>query len=440
MLFLIRSIETGLASCMPSILGLILLFMNARGIVMAFVTFLSFLAFCALNLMFWMKYSKQRTNRREFYIMNGLTYLIYAAFSVIIYIIPLTGSLVYTVLFSNLRWLEIFGLSTFQSLVAVHIFMLCLMVGCEIYSRHYYRNLLKRLIQNSSDQIEMNMHADKVAEKNGDEIQFLSVNEMSDEIERDKIEATEMLMRESAKDNEEVFSRNMTKGRGEKIEWLNEENLDDELSIEEDPNRMYDADSLWNSDIYQKNNGNSGSIDDYPDEDEVDDMYDPFVQPKENMQENYDVESGKLWSDNMYVGVNKQKPQIEPEPIEEDEDDGYEIAEYTEYDADNLWSRDFKQGSSSKKPQIAFDPIDEEGDEGYEINSTAEYDTDSLWDKTFYQGRNTGNTVDNNNKNIFNLPDNASDTSLNMLEDYDTDKLWDNINQEKYITDEEDED
>ncbi len=124
---------------------------------MAVTKLVAFVVFCVANWIFWMRYAKQRTKRFEFFVINGLAYLVYAVISFAVYYLPFTGRFVYSILFSNMRMFEIFGYTTKQSLIYTHIFVVLLMVVCETYSRMYYRALLRKLAENGADAIEVDM-------------------------------------------------------------------------------------------------------------------------------------------------------------------------------------------------------------------------------------------------------------------------------------------
>lgn len=383
MLFGIRIVENFTASFIPSLLGLIIVYINPSGRIMAAMKFVSFIAFCVVNWFFWMRYAKQRTRRYEFYIMNGLTYLIYAGISVAIFLLPFTGKLIYSVFFSNLRAFEIFGLSTKRSLMYTHIVMLGMMIICEIFSRIYYKALLKKLAENGADEIEMEMWKDKVPHKKDGNVRFLSVEEMSREMEKEHIEAWELLKNQATEEYDGICDVNMTKGRGQEVFKVELEDPDNDIdkgdfipdARTQNANSAYGADSLWNKEIYKNRTENGIPIEDYGEE--AEELPSFFDVPEDSQQSEYDVDNGTLWNADMRQGRGgskvKSKPKIDDETVTS-------ILDNTPYDADNLWSKSFYKGRGEK--DTAEDKTDE-----YSLNDFEAYDSDSLWDN-ITQGKN----------------------------------------------------
>ena len=149
MLLGIRFVEICLASIIPSLIGIILVFIRPNNRIMNMMCFLSFIAFAVCNWIFWMRYARQRTNRREFFMINGFAYVLYAIISYLMY--EFSGEVMYSVLFSNLRAFEAFGMITPNSLVMSHILIVSLMIFCQMYSKKYYTRLLKKLAENGAD-------------------------------------------------------------------------------------------------------------------------------------------------------------------------------------------------------------------------------------------------------------------------------------------------
>ncbi len=383
MLFIIRLVEIVMASFIPSIIGLILVFIKPGGRIMSAMKLLSFVAFCVMNWIFWMRYSKQRTHRREFFIINGLTYIIYAAISVAVYLLPFMGQFTYTIMFSNLRGFEPFGISTRRSLVYTHIFVMGLMVVCEIYSRIYYKALLKKLAENGADEIEMDMWKDKVPEKKDGSVKFLSVEEMSVEMENEHIEAAELLEKEAESDYEGIWDSDMTKGRGESVLRFTapdpENDIDDGDYVADDitpnTNEEYSVDRLWNEDIYRGRTDDGKPIDDYADE--IDELPDFFDVPDQSLQSEYDADEGLLWNNKMYQGRSDSSIGIEIDKSEAG-DESNAILDDTPYDSENLWNKEFYRGRNTEgKINYVDDFVDEFS--GMELNNFEDYDSDNLW-------------------------------------------------------------
>ena len=115
MLFGIRLAEVLIASIIPSVIGLVTVIITPKEWVMKIMENLSLFVFIGLNAIFWVRYVKHRENRKEFYIMNGVVYLLYALISVLTYV--QNDVYLYSILFSNLRGLELIWVSTKTSLI-----------------------------------------------------------------------------------------------------------------------------------------------------------------------------------------------------------------------------------------------------------------------------------------------------------------------------------
>ena len=392
MLFAIRIVENVMASFIPSVLGLMIVYINPGGRIMAVTKLVAFVAFCVANWIFWMRYAKQRTKRFEFFVINGLAYLVYAVISFAVYYLPFTGRFVYSVLFSNLRMFEVFGYTTKQSLIYTHIFVALLMVVCETYSRMYYKALLKKLAENGADAIEVDMWKGKVPKKQDESVEFLTLEEMSLEMEREQIEGWKRLKKEADEAEEEydgICDVNMTKGRGgtvKKTEFDDPDNDIDENDFILDAKTQnayadYDSESLWNKEIYQNRTNDGAPIYDYTDE--PDELPGFFDLPEESMQLRYDVENDTLWDSEMHQGGgNKSNNRDVKEYTPSDE----AISDNTPYDSDNLWNKSFYKGRKNSETQNDKN-VSEEHHQNYIANYFSDYDTDNLWDNTT-QGKN----------------------------------------------------
>ena len=86
MLFFIRLAEVLTASIIPSIMGIVILYINPKPRVMQTLMSMSMIIFALFSCTFWVRYVKHRNKVREFYIMNGIVYALYITFSALIYI------------------------------------------------------------------------------------------------------------------------------------------------------------------------------------------------------------------------------------------------------------------------------------------------------------------------------------------------------------------
>lgn len=325
MLLAIRFVETCMASIIPSFIGLMLVLLNPNGRIMTIMCFLSYAIFCVVNWRFWMKFLKQRTSRTEFLTVNIAAYGIYAVISVLFY--KFTGHFLYSVVFSNLRAFEAFGMVTSHSLVASHIFILVLMAVCVWVTPMYYKNVLRKLAQNGADEIEMDLWGHLKPERNGDNVRMLSVDEMCEEMEKEQSQRVEV---DSVNTAENLWDGEMTKGRGERIVY---EDADEVTELQEsDFADDYEPDNLWNRSIYCDG---GEPITDYDEPDELPDFF--------TVNHYEGEENDGLW-DGMYRGRDENdRPHTDDDVYADGEDDGNAFADY---DTDNLWDN-VRQGKAT---------------------------------------------------------------------------------------------
>ncbi len=411
MLLGIRFVEICMASIIPSIIGLMLVFMNPNNRIMSIMCFLSFLAFAICNWMFWMRYAKQRTKRREFFIINGIAYIFYAIISYLMY--EFSGVFMYSILFSNLRAFESFGMLTPYSLVASHVVIVILMVVCQMYSRKYYTRLLEKLAENGADEIEMDPWGHLVPEQEGKRVAILSVEEMHRQMEAERQEAAEILQEEIENASESLWDEGMTKGRGESVTTVEFEDIDADLSegdfvagvgTERDIDN-YDTEELWEKHIYKGRTQNDAPVDNY--DDEPDDMPDFFAVNHYEGEENE-----TLWSTDMRQGKNDTYQAVD---IIEEEDEEGKAPEFLYYDGEGLWNNSMYQGRG--RALTRPDEVSESKREFKEIpTENSKYDSDNLWDN-ISQGR--GKVTEPQPK------EEPVEVNLNTMSDYDSDNLWD---------------
>lgn len=412
MLLGIRFVEICMASIIPSLIGLILVFIRPNNRIMSIMCFLSFLAFAICNWVFWMRYARQRTKRREFFIINGIAYMLYAVISYLMY--EFSGPLTYSILFSNLRAFESFGMLTPYSLVVSHIVVGSLMVICQMYSRKYYTRLLERLAENGADEIEMDPWGHLVPEQEGKKVKILSVEEMHRQMEEERLEAAEILQEEIDSASDSLWDKGMTKGRGESFDTVEYENIDADLSdgdfvagvgTERDIDN-YDTDKLWEEHIYKGRTVGDAPVENYDDEPE--DMPDFFAVNHYEGEENE-----TLWSEDMHQG---KKDTFETVDITEEEEDDEREPQFIYYDGEGLWNNDMYQGHG--KSLTRPDEEKQAKREFVEIpTENSKYDSDNLWDN-ITQGRGRKAEIQEEEK--------PAEVNLNTMSDYDADNLWDN--------------
>ena len=348
-LFLIRCVEIATASVIPSFLGIVLVFLKPGRAIMLFMNFVSFLVFACFNCWFTIRFVRRRAGRGEFYVINGFAYAVFVLLSVITF--KFGGDLGYTVIFSNMRLFEAFGASTVASLVTTHIIILITMIVCEILARIYYRAYYQKIAQEQTQKVEMKFWDDTEPTQKDKAVRFLTIDEAFAEMENDRIESAQVIEESKKVELRDIWNEGMVKGSGESVELAKD---DDELfdetvdyesfkdfevestadvtaaSVYDD----YDADSLWNKDIYKGRTRGEMPIYDYDDEPE--EMYE-VMQASDDAD---DDENEPIWDSSLYRGRERDEssdivyePKLEPE---------YETFEYEnncldDYDTDNLW-------------------------------------------------------------------------------------------------------
>lgn len=402
-LFLIRLVELFAASCIPSVIGVVLVFMNPDVRIMRVMNIISFVAFGCINVLFWMKYVRQRANRVEFYVMNGLVYAIYALMSAGLY--KFGSQLMYSVLFSDLRGLEIFCVSTLVSLAVSHGIMVSLMVACEIFSRRHYAALLQKLAENGADEVEMDMWGDRGPIRQNENIKTLSVEEMYSAMEAEQIDAAKDIA-DKLNGDEDIWDKSMYKGRGESIRYIEAENLDNDIDDKDYIVTGDTEDSLWNEEIYKGRK----PIYDYPEETEE------YVKPA--VAESDEEDEVSLWDKSMRKGRGEKIESFSG-------DEAYDVIEVEDAPESGLWASNMYQGR--KKRRLRKDNIDkilkrDAQDELLEKTPMGDYDSDNLWNSKF-EGREASALGD--------IPDEADLVRFNEFEKYDWDNLWDTVEQGK---------
>lgn len=420
-IFLIKTVETFAASVVPSVISVMIILFNPNEKSWAVMKFVSFVVTAYVNWRFWLKYAAMKSGPKEFYLMNGLTYLLYFASSVIGYYT--LGYFVYSMTYANLRVFEMFGMKTLQSVLCSNGIMVLILVCCERFSHIRFNQFLEWISKNGSDTIEMEdiltddtpMQQDKV-------IESLSIEEIAENMVHEENEAIEAKKRALEMMPEGVFDEeNMTKGHGEKVEYTETVNLDNDLTEgdfnpasvaqqEYEENMQYSGDSLWSSHIYAGRTADGKPITEYDEED----MREAFRQ----MPESDDTadDNGSLWDEGIYQGRRAGAGINIPNPDDDTADD-----RKINYDADALWESNFYQGrnqDSIPKKTLDFD------DNVFEIPAANanDYASDDLWDSVS-QGK--GKKV----RRLEAEEEEDVTTNANMSADYDADSLWDNVYQ-----------
>lgn len=354
MLFFIRLAEVLTASIIPSIIGIMMVFITPKVRVMQLMETISFIAFVLVNCIFWIKYVRHRPKRGEFYVLNGIVYALYVGLSFLAY--EFSDVYLYTILFSNLRGFEIFGFGTFASLYNTHIILILTMIISETAAHFYYKHKAKIVAENGAEEVEIK-EEDAMPEQDNKEVKFLTVDEVNLELEHEMAEAAELIRAEIEDVSDKNWDEDMVQGDyGEIIEatpYDPDNDIDDDDYVSEayareemSVTQNYDVDSLWNEEIYK----NREVASDYDDE-----VFDPEMFISED--------DDSLWDSDMYRGRDaSSRIGIAPED------------EYHDWDM-----------SDNDDEELFYIEYDDEPDE-YMSNSFEDYDSDSLWGD-FTQGK-----------------------------------------------------
>ena len=452
MLFLIRLAETLTVSLLPSVVGLIAVFITPKPRVMQTIELVSLLVFAVANCFFWTRYVFHRANLREFFVLNGIVYLLYVAISAFAYMS--SDAYLYSILFSNMRGLEIFGYRTIESLYKAHFLVFGLMVATGIIARLVCFQRLKKAMADGVEKAEIE-EKESVPEQDNKVVEFLTVDEVNLELDREMKEAAEMIRMETENVSDKNWDSAMVQGdNGEIIEttpvdpendidsrdYVSEEYAREEMSV----TLNYDVDSLWNSDIYQGKEKTT----DYDDEVYVPQMF---------VDENIDG----LWNRDMYRGRGEDIGfGEEPEPELFTDDD----------ESDGLWNRDMCRGrgeaidfGEEPEPELFADDDESDGlwnqdmcrgrgeaidfeEESEPELFTGDDESDGLWNQDMYRGRDESNGIayeeeeeryiewddgSDEEEPLFRLEyyDEPEEYFAAGMEDYDTESLWSDFTQ-----------
>ncbi|MGN0181066.1 MAG: hypothetical protein ACI4DP_01400 [Candidatus Ornithomonoglobus sp.] len=423
LIFLIKTVETFAASVVPSVLSVLIIFLNPNEKSWAVMKVVSFLVTAYVNWRLWLKYAAMKSGPKEFYLMNGLTYLLYFASSVIGYYT--LGYLVYSMTYANLRVFEIWGMRTIHSIWCSNGIMVLILICCERFSHIRFNKFLEWTRKNGSDKVEMeDILTDDTPVQQDKIVETLSIEELAENIDQEEYEAIEAKKRAMEMMPEGTFDEEkITKGHGEKVERVDAVDMDNDLTEgdfnafaaaqeEYEQNMQYSGDSLWSRHIYAGRTADGKPITEYEEED----MREAVWQKMESY-DTADADDDSLWDKSIYQGRHAANGLNIMDPDEEDASDDDKI----DYDADALWESGFYQGRSKDSiPQRTLD-LDDILDERTTENSVDDA-ADALW----------GSVSQGRGKKVQRLEDieeedNSIDANLNA--DYDTDSLWDNVYQ-----------
>ena len=356
-LFFIRLTEVFVSSIIPSFLGVVLIFLNPNKRIWTIINFVTLIAFGFINFRFLLKYIAGRNNKKEYYILNSIVYLIYVAASLVMY--KSGGYLVYSMIFANMRGLEAFGMKTFHSILICDAITLISMFILGKYAYKHIKFVRKIMRMNGADAIEM-VYEDSVPTQNSEEIKTLSVEEMEKEIERDMQEAVEVVRRKLEESQDDPEHTKAFKGNNEEIQFVTPENPDNDIDetdhVEENAetlnkNSAYDSDSLWEKSIYRDGEPITSYDDEYEPVPETEDITSAGDRIKVGMQQVGDTIKGVMRHhirSATRIAVVKRKNRLGDEGFDEAEYDerteSRPVTDLEDYDSDSLWSNDLYQG------------------------------------------------------------------------------------------------
>lgn len=407
-MFLVVLVQTFSASAIPSIIGMILVYFNAIAIVWGIARILAFILATAASWFLWMRFRVRYDNTTKFYLYCGTAYLIYAAVSITgIYWM---GYVVYSLIFANLRLFESQYINTLQSIIIVNIFMCIVMVVCERFSARHVRIIRDVMRVNGADAIEMEEKKTEGPTQNNKKVEALSDEQLEALELQDQQEAIETMRKLSETLPEKVIDSNMTKGKGEEVEFAEFLDIDNDITEGDFGSKNYyenysDSD-LWNADAYQ-----GRDIENKPDK--IMDFSDEITMNVENASADYDADS--LWS-NVRKGRGYEAVERLDVP-EEFNEDNFVGNDAEDYDPGNLWGN-VQKGRGYEKVE-RLDITQEFLEEPERESTSAAYDSDNLWNDV-QKGRGDEPVE------WFNVPEEFNDENMvnNPNEDYEFDSLW----------------
>ncbi len=389
----------------PSALSVLMLCVTPRQSLWSLMECLSFCVFAAVLCTLWIRRAIKYRNTKRFLLINGITYMLYAIFSVGMIKIGESDFLLYSFLFTHLRWLEVFGLKTKYSIFAANCLMLAGICVCRYFAGRYVAKIQKRMKTGNNDAAEIEVKP-AIPTQRGDEVKVLSEEEIHETMQQDQEEAKAVVQQIIESMPDKVWDDGFVKGKGEEVIHVEPENPDRDITegdfdyaqqVRDDmaDSMNYDSGALWNPEIY-----NGRTEDGKP----VLDFDDTVPAPPEQ----YD-EAQPLWSEELYKG---REPGNNIS-YDDDTDNELDARFAIEYEADSLWNAGFHKGrdeSNIQEKVLDFDdtvtmPAPEE-------NNMSGYDSDSLW--SFVKSE-SGAAAD------------APEGGANPNEDYSPDKLWNNI-------------
>lgn len=447
LLLFIRLTEVFMSGILLSFLSVLLIFIKPNQRIWDIMSIISMIGFLIVNCRFLLKYIVSRGERKiEFFVINGLTFFIYAAVSILAYYY--FGYLLYSLVFSELRVFEIFHLRTLRSIYASNALIIFVMLVFRFAAYRHLDFMTRVLVVDSAPEATEleKYYTESEAVQNNHSVNVMTVEEMNDNI-ISEIEEAHKKRLENLEEIPDELWRDFKRGDGSEIEYKVPENPEDDYDENDrvaannvNPHEAYEADSLWENEIYK----GKEKVEQFDDEvipppppvkrnrlretkEEIKwhlRSFNKLVSIKHNYQRNelmlrdiranvrggvnvhnsYDPET--LWNSGFYQGDDKEAI---PEKVL-DFDDTPEKAEsdpgLEDYESDRLWDIDAKDVKDD----------DDEINVGVQMNPNEDYDADSLWNAGIRQGSGEIEFAENADFSI--------ETNQNPNEDYDSDSLW----------------
>lgn len=448
MAFCVRIAQTVLLGVIPSVMSVILLYMNPNARVWSVSSGLAFFIFLVGTFYFCYKFIMTRMNILEYYIVNITVWLLYAFLSVFLLNFA-SDAMEYSWLFADMRFFESLNafipsliIKTKNSVMITNGCLLVAIVAAERIASIKIKQILREAEQNAmiSDEVanEEFIEEETVPVQNNEQIKIMSADEIEKTMMKDAMESREVIegMMHGEKNNDVLDGGDITQGKGRKVERIDYSALSDEEimidAIKRDDDYMndYDSDSLWNKEIYNRKS----------DAEEDDESY-MFLN---------DAGEESLWNPEAIKGRSRLKKS----ELYEEEGMMNTASDNDNYDSDSLWNTEIYSGGRSLDPMAEEDEIEvnDEAESLWNINAVSGrdrlkksqlyneaagidrvedesgYDSGSLWSEEFYK----------KNKSRISSEDDELSEDESTNDSYDSDSLW-NIDPARLGTDDEEE-
>ena len=278
---LIRIIEVFASSFIPSVISVFILLINPVQQFWDVCIVISLVLFFVININSIYRSILEIDNKKEFYIINLIAYLLFAAVSIGLYVFfrNYIGAFFYSLTFSSLRFYEILNhfkwFSWFPDVsTQTSVFMTnaTILVGMFVISRIGFiraEQFHKKMAENGADEVEMGEEKTVVIQNNK-VVERMSVESIVEHMEQEMLDDKAEKDRQINEMPDGMWSTDIVKGRGEKIEHYDPEAPDDDFDDQDvvaansdsvGIGGEYSSDQLWD-DIYK----GKDKVVDFPDD------------------------------------------------------------------------------------------------------------------------------------------------------------------------------